>query len=404
MPDLPRFTDYFAIARGELLSRQALITRDVVDRDGTDANVLVAAMAAMAEEVTAQLAFVAAGLFLDSAKDQQLDRLLFDRFGLARKSASGSQGSVIFSLPAPAAGGFVIPDSTTLQALDGNQFLTVGNQLFLSGTTSLVVPVRSSLAGSGQAEKPAQITAIIGQITNAPAGLSVNNTLATFGASDDETNEDYRQRGRNFFISARRGTKAAIEAGALSVPGVVRASATEVLDALGRPARLVLLAIADQYTDQFASFTVVPPAYQVQSQQFAAAVFAGLDDYRAAGIYVQVIVAQTILQAITLALTFAAGADVDYTATLAKAAVVNYVNSLAPGFPFVPGDLQKIIAGVPGLIISGNEIQSPPGVVQPKPLQVLRSSLGLVLAAAAQGLSQPVLVGTSPDLYTRGVV
>lgn len=404
MPDLPRFTDFFAIARGELLSRQALITRDVVDRDGTDANVLLAAQAAMAEEVTAQLAFVAAGIYLDSAVGQQLDRVLFDRFGLLRKSASGSQGSVTFSLPVPAAGAFTIVDSTVLQALDGNQFLTVGNQVFLAGQSTLVVPIRSALAGSSQNERAGQIKAIIGQITGQPAGLTVNNTLATFGAGDDETDEDYRNRGRSFFITARRGTRAAIEAGALTVPGVVRAAATEVLDALGRPARLVLLTIADQYTDQFANFTTVPPAYQVQSQQFAAAVFAGLEDYRAAGIYVQVTVAQVILQAVTLALTFNAGADVDYTATLAKAAVVNYVNSLDPGESFVPSDLQQIIAGVPGLIVTGQEIQSPQGIVQAKPLQALRTSLGLVFAASAQGSSLPVLVGTSPDLYVRTVV
>lgn len=404
MPDMPRFTDLFNIGRDEILSRNALLSKDVAEREGTDVNVLLAAMAAMADEVAGQLAYVAAGVYLDSAQKQQLDRYAFDRYGLVRRSAAGSVGAVTFSLPTPAAGAFTIPDSTQLQALDGNQFLTVGNNVFAAATSSLVVPVRSALAGSAQNEKAGQINSILGAVAGAPAGLSVTNTLATFGASDDEPDDDLRRRCRAFFVTARRGTKAAIEQGALSVPGCVRASAFEVLDAVGRPARLVLLAVADQYTEQFANYSVVPPAYETQSQQFAANVFAGLDEYRAMGIYVSVVVAQVILQGVLLSLTFQAGADVDYTATLAKAAVVNYVNALAPGEPFVPADLQQRLTAIPGLQITGDEVASPEGVVQPKPLQVIRTSLGAVACAVAGGSSQTVLVGTAADLYTRPVI
>lgn len=400
--DLPRLQDFINIARGEILSRSSLLTLDVVDRDGTDLNVLLNVQAAMADEVIGQLTYVAAGLFLDSATGDQLDRYAFDRYGLVRKGASGSQGSVTFSLAAPAAGNFTISDGTTLQASDGNQFLTIGNNLFLAGSTSLIVPVRSALAGSAQQEQAGQITSITGgPIAGAPAGLTVTNVLATFGAADDETDADLRNRCRGFFLTARRGTLAAIEAGALSVPGVVRATATEVLDALGRPARVVLLAIADQYTDLFATLSTVPPAYATQSQQLTANVFAGLDEYRAGGIYVQVSVAQVILLPIALSLTFRAGADVDYTATLAKATAVNYVNALSPGQSFSPVDLQSALAGVPGLIITRAEVSSPGGVVDTNPLQVLRTGLGLVSCAAGSGVGQTLLTSLAPDAYVR---
>ncbi len=404
MPDITRFPDLLSIGQREILSRNALLSKDVAQRDGSDVNVLLASMAAMADEVVGQLVYVAAGIYVGSAQGQQLDRLANDRFGLTRKSAAGSQGTVTFSLPVDAVGPFTIPDSTQLQALDGNAFLTIGNNVFNTGESSLVVPVRSALAGSSQNELPNQITAIVGAVSGAPSGLTCTNTLATFGACDDETDADFRNRVQSFFVTARRGTLAAIEQGALQVPGVVRAKAIEVLDGIGRPARMVLLVIADQYTDQFANYAVVPPAYVVQSQQFTAQVFTALNDYRAAGIFVQVSVAQVILQAVTLALTFQAGADVSVTATLAKAAILGYTNSLAPGQPWVPYDAHRALLAIPGLLITGAEIVSPEGIIQPHPLQVIRTGLGLVNATTGGGQNVTVLSGTAPDLFTRSVL
>ena len=387
-----------------MLSQNALLSKDVAQRPATDLNVILASIAALADEVMGTLIYVSAGCFVGSAQGQQLDRLAADRFGLTRKSAAGSQGTVTFSVPTPSASTFTIPDSTQLQALDGNQFLTVGNQVFNSGQSSLVVPIRSALAGSTQNELANQITSLLAGITGAPAGLTVTNTLATFGAADDESDADFRSRIQSFFVTARRGTLSAIEQGALQVLGCVRASAIEVLDAIGRPARLVLLVVADQYTDQFANYSVVPPAYVTQSQQFTATVFAGLNDYRAAGIYVQVSVAQVVLQSFALSLTFQAGADVDVTATIAKAAIVNYTNALSPGQSWSPANAQLALLAIPGLNITGNEIVSPQGVISCHPIQVIRTGLGMVNASNSDGTGVTVLTGSAPDLFVRPVI
>ena len=399
MPDIIRQPDLATLAQNEILSQNALLSKDVAQRPATDLNILINVIAALADEIAGQLIYVSAGCFVGSAQGQQLDRLAADRFGLTRKSAAGSQGAVTFSLPAPSGTTFTIPDSTKLQALDGNQFLTVGNQVFLIGDSAIIVPVRSALAGSSQNELPNQITAVTGAISGAPANLTVTNTLATFGASDDESDANFRNRIQSFFVTARRGTLSAIEQGALQVPGVVTANAIEVLDSVGRPARLVLLAITDQYTDQFANYSVVPPAYVTQSQQFAAAVFAGLNDYRAAGIYVQVTVAQVILQQVVLSLTFQAGANVDLTANLAKAAIVNYTNALIPGAPWVPANAQLALLSIPGLQITGGEIVSPQGVVSAFPLQAIRTGFGLVATAAAGGGTQTPFVAVAQNAY-----
>lgn len=207
--DFPNFQDLFRVARDEILVRNAAISRDVVEREGTDANILVASGVAAADEVVGQLTDVAAGLFLDSARGDDLDRLVFDRYGLLRKPAAPSDGIVTFSLtPAgtanPAA--FTIPSGTILQTPDGIQFITTVTTTFPALSLTLQVPVRSTLAGLSQQAKAGTITSIVSAITGSPSNLVVTNALATAGADDAELDDSLRDRARAFFTTARRGT------------------------------------------------------------------------------------------------------------------------------------------------------------------------------------------------------
>jgi hypothetical protein len=401
MPDLPSFSDLFRVARDEILARNSKLSRDAVEREGMDANILLAGACAAADEVIGQLTVLSAGLFLDSAQKTALDRLLFDRYGLVRKPAAAAIGSVQFSNPTAVPVTFTIPVNTYLSTADGKQFVTTESTIFNAGSAGpLTVAVRSVLAGADQNVKAGTITNIITTISSAPSGFAVTNALATAGADDAELDPAFRERGRRFFTTARRGTIAAIEAAALGVSGVRSATAFEVVDAIGRPARLVQLVVADAFTEQFANITgVLPATYQVQSQGLAASVFAGLADVRPAGVFVQVIVANVVLQAIQLALTFNAGADVNSVALQARAAAVNYVNGLAPGAAFVPGDLLAKFQAISGLLYTGSELVSPLGAISAKPTQVIRTSLGLVSALASQ-TNQPIITGSNPDAYT----
>jgi hypothetical protein len=227
----------------------------------------------------------------------------------------------------------------------------------------------------------------------------VVNPFATAGGDSTESNDSLRERARRYFTTVRRGTLGALEEAALGVPGVRSAAAFEVVDALGRPARLVQLVVSDAFTEQFALFDTVPPRYEVQSQYLSTLVFNALSDARPAGVYVQVQVATVILQAVQLSLTFSAGVDVQDAALRARAAVVNYMNGLSPGAVFNYAAASAKLRAVSGLLPSGSIIASPPGNVAAKPLQVLRTSLGLVAATAAQN-DQPVITGTNPDAYT----
>ena len=380
--DLPSFDSLFAIARDEILIRNPKLSREAVEREGMDANAMVAAIAAVGDELTAQMTDVTTGLYIDAAANdpgtEKLDRLLFDRYGLIRKAAAPGRGTVTFALPTPAVSPFTVPVGTALQTIDGKVFLTSESGLFPAGESSLDVAVRSSAAGSDQRASPNTITNITGTISGAPAGLTVSNPLATAGSADAESNADFAERGRNFFVNARRGTVAAITQAALAVPGIEKATAFESLDALGRPAGFVQLVVSDAFTEQFVDYSQTPPLYAAQSLEITRDAYAGLVDARAAGIYVDVLLAMITVLPGALALTFVSTADTNLVATMARSAFVNYVNGLPPGGAFVRADAQRALQSVPGLSYTGREITSPAGDVVPSPLVALRTSLSTV--------------------------
>lgn len=409
--DFPSFSTLFRTARNEALARNPQLTRGAIDRDGSDANILIAAATAAADEVMGQLSNVTAGLYLDSATGEALDRLLADRYGLTRKVAAAATGSVAFTVsglnPAP----FTIPVNTILATSAGTRFATVQNETFQSGTSGPVyVAVRSLLVGADQQAAIDTITNIEGTIPGAPASLTVTNPVATFGAADRESDADFRERGRAYFTTARRGTLASLVQGALTVPGVVRAEAYEALDSQGRGDRLVYLVIADQYTDTLADLGVSPPAYQAQSAVLAQTVFNALEDYRPAGIFVQVQVAKVILQPVLLSLSFDAGVNIDEVAVNARAACVNVINNLNPGDDLTPAMLFQALQGVSGLVLpSTNDpaadarqtIVSPSGTVVTSPLEVLRANLALVQASSSNP-GTPIGNYTNPDAVQWG--
>lgn len=392
----PSRADLFRTARDTALISNAALSADAVERAGTDVNVILAAGSAMGDKVIGQLIAVSAGLFLDSAQDQALDRLVFDRYGLVRKPAAPAFVNVNFTVGTPAVASFAIPSGTILSTADGLQFATLVATSIAAGSSGPVfVPATSLLAGSNQQIKSGAIASIVSQVVGAPSNLVVANNDASSGAADRESNSALRSRARRFWVTAQRGTLAAIETGALATPGVVSATALEVLDASNRPGRWVVCVVADQYTDGLAQLNVTTPAYQAQSQALAASVFQTLNEYRCFGIFVQVIVGQVSMLQVSLALTFAAGVNTVAVANQAAAAVAGYINGLSPGQSFVPANALATLRMVAGLIITGGEIASPPGTIVPNALQVLRTSSQLV-GVSSGGL--PVGATVDPDM------
>jgi len=395
LAEFPTRNDLFRIARDTVLGLNAQLSAQAVQRDGTDVNIMLAAASAMGDAVVGQSMMVCSGQFLDSAEGDALDRYAFDRFGLVRKPAAPSLGTVQFSLTVASITSFAIPAGTALSTSDGVQFVsTVATTFPAASVGPVYVAVRSVLAGADQQAKIAAIINIASTIAGAADGLAVTNSVATAGAADREDDSGLRDRCRRFWTTAQKGTLAALELGALAVPGVVTASAVEVLDSSGRPGRWVQLLIADRFTLALAELNETSSTYDAQSQSLATTVFNALVNVRCGGMYVQPIVAQVVLLQSRLDLTFSAGVDTASVSDQARAAVVNYTNDLAPGAPFVPADAVSALRSVAGLVITGNEIAVPAGKVLPRAMQVIRSTFDLV-TATNQGAS--VSATTNPD-------
>ena len=383
--DFPTFQELFRVARDEMLSRNGRLTQAVIERQGSDTNLVVAGGAAIGDELVGQLVRVEAAVYLDSATDTLLDRLVFDRYGIARKAATAAVGSVVFTTTTSNPAAFAIPLNTLLGTSDGRQFLTAASATFPAFSTGPVtVAVRSVLAGADQQARIGTITSILGAIPGRPADLVVANPLATAGATDAETDDALRNRARQFWVTARRGTLAAIQNSALAVLGVVTATAFELTDVFGRPAKGVELVVSDAFTEQLIDVAPTPPAYMAQSQVLAQGVFNGLSETRAAGINVNVRIASVVLQGLQLGLRFRTGVNADSVALQARGTCVAIINSLRPGERLSVANLITALRSVTGLVVTGQEIVSPPGDVIARPLEVIRTSLALVVAVSQQ--------------------
>lgn len=380
MPDFPTFRDLFRVARDEVLARNSSMTREVVEREGSDANALVAAGVAVGDDNIGDVARVEAGFYVASAVGTTLDKRAWDRYQLVRNAAAPAVVNITFTSTTPAAANGTIPIGFRVATSDGREFKTTAATVYPLGSTGpITVAAQSSLAGANQQVVAGGINSIVDTFTNQPPDLVVTNLLASAGAADGELDDSLQNRCRNFYATARRGTLKAIEQGALAVAGCQSAKAFEPVDYNGYPARIVNLVVADAFTEQLVDASAVPPAYAAQSAAFAATVQAGLNDVRAAGIHVNVILGVVSLLGVTLVLRFDSGVDQVSVALRARNAVVEYVNGLQPGAPFVPADALNALRKVSGLIVTGAEIASPAGVVVPTQLQVLRTYLGLVL-------------------------
>ncbi len=398
MSDFPTQADLVRVARDEILAKNSRLRRDVIERDGTDANAIVAGIAGVGDELVLHLARICAGQFLSSARGQYLRRLVFDRYGISAKSASPSFGSARFSTTTATTIEFSIPTGTKVQTSDGRQFVTTADATFPANSTGpVLVAVRSTQAGISQQARAGTIVNLVSTITNAPGDLAVTNPLATTGGMDEESEDDLRARAKAFFSTVRKGTLSAIKEAALATPGVKAASAFEGLDAYGRPGFRVQLVVIDNFTEALVSTTTTPPAYAEQSQVFADALFDALDEVRAAGVNVDIIVGQVILQSVQLALSFTANAAIDTVALRARAAVVNYINSLAPGVALDPANIVEALRKVQGLVVTGSEVVSPAGPIVPARLQVLRTMLAMV-TTISNNPNRALQSSLNPDL------
>jgi hypothetical protein len=361
--DLPSRLDYYALGRQWMLSKATKIDPSTVDVAGSNANLFLGTASVLADSVTKQLGYAASALTLDGAYDDDLDRYIWDRYQLTRKGASPALTQLRLYRSAATAGAGTVAAGTIVQSLGGVEYLTTTPGNFGASTLDQVL-VNASAVQAGKATQVGANT--IRRFKNAnqlfDPTIQVNNDAASAGGEDREDDDTVKARVRNFWTTARRGTLAAIEFGALSVPGVVSAMAVEALSPTGLPARVVNLYIAD--------------SSGVASVPLAQAVAAQLNDYRAAGIAVIIFTSIPLIQNIQLALSYTTGIDTVTLGNLVQAAVVEFVNSLPVNGPLYLFQLGTVLQrfAADGLLPAQSGIVSPTGDVYPPLGQTIRTT------------------------------
>lgn len=363
--DLLTRLDCYEIGRRFILTRaEGRIDASVVDTQGSNANLIVGSGSFMAYAVMQQLGERIGALLLDSAEKEDLDRYAWDRYQMTRKGASPAKGEVDFERPTVAGGAGSILTNTKVKSLTGIEYITLTDAAFGASTLSVKnVKVRAVQAGKQYQVGKNQLRLVAAFDPT----ITVTNPNATAGGEDPEEDPDFKERVRDFWSSARRGTLKAIVFGAKTVAGVSSAMAVEALSSVGLPARVVNLFIAD--------------SSGVASASLGSEVNVALEEYRAAGIAVILYTSIPQITRIEMKLSFLAGVDTSTLTDLIRAAIFEYVNSVPVNGTLYRAGLFSVLQRFAsrGLVVKESTFIEPQGDIVPAPGQTIRTTLDQVV-------------------------
>lgn len=360
MADVPTQIDLFDAGRTEAILSPTRFDRAIIDTPGSDVNIVMNVAAAMGEEVARFLQTAINEQTLANATGEALDRWVYDRYQMTRKDAAAAVATLSVTRTDPGVG-FTIPKFSRFGTVDGIVYEVQNAISFANGQLGPLTVVATATQTGEDGNVPA------GAIDQVLASLPDNSVLVTnsepaAGGRETETDDALRDRARQFFTTARRGTKEAIEFGALEVQRVSQANASEFFDeGTGLPAYRVQLIINDP--DGQANLAL------------AAEVERELDDYRALGVPVLTVPATPQYVTITATgLLFEAGANTSEVLGNATAALLALINGLQPGATLRRADVLRTLSGVSQLIVPDGALVEPVGDLVPTLGTVIRTS------------------------------
>lgn len=354
MVDLPSRLDLYDNGRRYVITRAKRIDPAIVDVQGSDANLFIGAGSFMGHAIVRQLAARVNALLLDGSEREDLDRYAFDRYQITRKGASPALATVRFFRSSAAAGAGSINVGTRLKTLTGIEYFLLTAAVFGAADLEATATVRASSAGKEFQVGANQIRRFDSPGAIFDQTIDLTNDTRSAGGEDAETDDVFKERIRDFWASARRGTLGAIEFGARTVAGVETAQAFEALSITsGQPARVVELFIAD--------------SSGVSNAALAALVTNQLLEYRAGGIAVIVNISIPEIVDVKLKLTFSGNVDTSTLSEAVRAAVIAYINSLPVNGALYRSELFTVLNRFKndGLVVTQDSIVEPAGDLVP---------------------------------------
>lgn len=328
---------------------------DILFSDGDVSLAQIHAGAAMADACIRYAAMALAATFIDTAKGDDLTALVDDHLDLQRQPATAATVAIAFTRTSGGAGETIGAGTVvaTVIGADGREVrFTTNAPIVVPGGGNGPYPVNATCTEVGRDGNvaAAAITRIVD--TLADSTWSVTNAALAAGGNEEESDEQLRQRARTFWSTLRRGTLAALEFGALTVPAVRVSVATESASGL------VTVVVADEDGNSNA--------------QMIADVQVTLEAWRAAGVPVTVAGGTQLTQNVVAVLTTIDGFDLVAATALIDEAVVARGRKQRMGKILYLDQLTAAIIGVDPDGIEEVTFTTPTADVTPTAFQVIR--------------------------------
>lgn len=265
---------------------------------------------------------------IDTATGSDLDSIVAI-LGVVRKQATYAEGTVVFGRSDAYATDIAIQYAQMISTRQNNngstsyEFIVVDDDAKLkAGELQTAVNVRATTPGS--------MFLPIGTITimNTPiVGIEyVTNLVEFIGGTDQETDDELRERAKQSLAGLGKGTSTALRSALLELDGVVDAIVMDVNRGVGTADIVVIT-------------SELPP-----SDALASEIDYTIGITKAAGIDVQAIYPTIKTQNITVTITDLAGDTLtDESISRAYNAIINYCNSLSVGDILIISQIERAI-------------------------------------------------------------
>ncbi len=366
MPDVPTYDELYDHGKSEVQARNPELTDF---NDGSDLDALTGSASVLGDEVLGVVLQLFGDQYVDTAEGAELDTLAADRFGLVRKPAVAAIGVERFTRGASSAA-LSIPAGTSFQAEVNGEIVTAETDSAASipfGSTFVDVESTATVTGREGNVAAGEFDDLLDTIIGDSA-LTVSNLDRFAGGDEEETDPVFRDRIRRYLQTLRKGTVAALVAGAMTVPGVRFAAVDEAF-------------VAPDDGGYVAVYVGDPDGSGNDS--LAALVAIELENWRSAGIEVRVFAASREEIATAYTVTILRGADRAEITTSIRAAILAHFDQLSANQTHYASAAESAAHGVDKRLVRG-VIQTTPATettTPASPQNALRTTEGLLTLA-----------------------
>ena len=226
MPTAPTFQELYDAAKGEIILRSEGRLTDFTE--GSDLDAVAGGSAVLADLVLGLVVALFADVYIDSAEDEALDKLIVDHFDLPRLAASFATGTLRFTRGTAGVNILILAGTQVEAEVDGGTvtFTTDAPVTMLIAQTT--IDATATATATGRASNVAEGAAddLLSAIASDPL-LTVSNPDRFAGGAPKESDPAYRERTRAYLNTLAKGTGPALIAAAKSIPGVEFAAIDE---------------------------------------------------------------------------------------------------------------------------------------------------------------------------------